>query len=122
MTASPETRYARNGTVHLAYQVLGSGPPNLLVVQSGPNSHVDYMWTEPSLARFLRRLASFTRLIMYDNRGVGLSDPVPGPAVASPAGAARAYPEGIKPREASPARDSDGRGILPRRPVTLRVL
>jgi pimeloyl-ACP methyl ester carboxylesterase/class 3 adenylate cyclase len=81
MNTQPETRYARNGSIHLAYQVLGSGPPNLLVVQSGPNSHVDYMWAEPSLARFLRRLASFSRLIMYDNRGVGLSDPVPGTAV-----------------------------------------
>ncbi|MBV9096184.1 MAG: adenylate/guanylate cyclase domain-containing protein [Streptosporangiaceae bacterium] len=81
MKTQPDTRYARNGSIHLAYQMLGSGPPNLLVVQSGPNSHVDYMWTEPSLARFLRRLASFTRLIMYDNRGVGLSDPVPGTAV-----------------------------------------
>jgi len=49
MTAPPETRYARNGTIHLAYQVLGSGPPNLLVVQSGPNSHVDWNWMEPSL-------------------------------------------------------------------------
>jgi pimeloyl-ACP methyl ester carboxylesterase len=76
----PETRYARNGAIHLAYQVLGSGPPNLLVVQSGPNTHVDHVWTEPSLARFMRRLASFSRLIMYDNRGVGLSDPVPGSA------------------------------------------
>ena len=81
MTTPPETRYARNGAIHLAYQVLGTGPPNLLIVQSGPNSHIDYMWAEPSLARYLRRLASFTRLIMYDNRGVGLSDPVPGPAV-----------------------------------------
>ena len=80
MTAPPETRYARNWTIHLAYQVLGSGPPNLLVVQSGPNSHVDWNWMEPSLARFIRRLASFSRVIMYDNRGVGLSDPVPGGA------------------------------------------
>ena len=79
--APPETRYARNGLIHLAYQVLGSGPPDLLVVNSGPNSHVDYMWAEPSVARFLRRLASFTRLIIYDSRGVGLSDPVPGSAV-----------------------------------------
>lgn len=78
MFTQPETCYARNGTIHLAYQVLGSGPPNLLVVQSGPNTHVDYMWAEPSAARFLRRLASFSRLIMYDNRGAGLSDPVPG--------------------------------------------
>jgi len=76
----PETRYARNGAIHLAYQVLGGGPPNLLVVNSGPNTHVDYMWMEPSLARFIRRLASFSRLIVYDNRGVGLSDPVPGSA------------------------------------------
>jgi pimeloyl-ACP methyl ester carboxylesterase/class 3 adenylate cyclase len=76
----PETRYARNGATHLAYQVLGSGPPNLLVVGPGPNAHVDYAWMEPSLARFLRRLASFSRLIVYDNRGVGLSDPVPGGA------------------------------------------
>jgi pimeloyl-ACP methyl ester carboxylesterase len=76
----PETRYARNGAIHLAYQVLGSGPPDLLVVQSGPNSHVDHSWMEPSLARFIRRLASFSRLILYDNRGVGLSDPVPGSA------------------------------------------
>ena len=80
MTTPPETRYARNGAVHLAYQVLGGGPPNLLVVQSGPNSHVDHNWMEPSLARFIRRLASFSRTILYDNRGVGLSDPVPGGA------------------------------------------
>jgi class 3 adenylate cyclase len=76
----PETRYARNGAIHLAYQVLGSGPPDLLVVGPGPGGHVDYAWMEPSLARFLRRLASFSRLIMYDTRGAGLSDPVPGGA------------------------------------------
>jgi class 3 adenylate cyclase/pimeloyl-ACP methyl ester carboxylesterase len=76
----PETRYARNGAIHLAYQVLGTGARNLLVVQSGPNSHVDCNWMEPSLARFIRRLASFSRLILYDNRGVGLSDPIPGSA------------------------------------------
>jgi class 3 adenylate cyclase len=81
VNAPPETRYARNGPIHLACQVLGSGPPNLLVVQSGPNSHVDYVWAEPSAARFLRRLASFSRLVIYDSRGVGLSDPVPGTAV-----------------------------------------
>ena len=80
VSVPPETRYARNGAIHLAYQVLGSGPPDLLVVQSGPNSHVDWNWMEPSLARFIRRLASFSRLILYDNRGVGLSDPVPGSA------------------------------------------
>jgi len=50
------------------------------VVQSGPNAHVDHNWIEPSLVRFIRRLASFSRVIMYDNRGFGLSDPVPGSA------------------------------------------
>jgi len=62
MNTQPETRYARNGPMHLAYQVLGSGPPNLVVVQSEPNSHVDHNWTESSLARFIRPLASFSRL------------------------------------------------------------
>ena len=78
MIFPPETRYARNGPVHLAYQVLGEGPVNLVGVSSGPASHVDFMWAEPSAARWLRRLASFSRLIIYDNRGAGLSDPVPG--------------------------------------------
>ena len=78
MIFPPETRYARNGPVHLAYQVLGEGPVNLVGVSSGPASHVDFMWMEPSAARWLRRLASFSRLVAYDNRGVGLSDPVPG--------------------------------------------
>ena len=80
MSVPPETRYARNGAIHLAYQVLGSGPPDLLMVGPGPNAHVDYAWMEPSLARFMRRLASFSRLVTYDNRGVGLSDPIPGSA------------------------------------------
>jgi pimeloyl-ACP methyl ester carboxylesterase len=80
MFTQPETRYARNGTIHLAYQVLGEGPVNLVGVGSGPASHVDFMWMEPSAARWLRRLASFSRLVIYDNRGVGLSDPVPGGA------------------------------------------
>ncbi|MBV9093639.1 MAG: alpha/beta fold hydrolase [Streptosporangiaceae bacterium] len=80
MIDPPQTRYARNGGIHLAYQVLGNRPVNLAVVPSGPASHVDFMWLEPSAARCLRRLASFSRLVVYDNRGVGLSDPVPGGA------------------------------------------
>lgn len=81
LIANPDTRYARSGDIHLAYQVLGEGPPNLLTVSSGPGSHVDHQWAEPSSARWLRRLASFSRFITYDNRGVGLSDPVPSTAV-----------------------------------------
>ena len=67
--------------MHLAYQVLGTGPPNLVVVSSGPGSHMDHQWTEPHAARWLRHVGSFSRLVMYDNRGVGLSDPVPVDAV-----------------------------------------
>ena len=81
MTSIPPTQYARNGSMHLAYQVLGEGPPNLVVVSSGPGSHMDHQWQEPHAARWLRRTASFCRLVMYDNRGVGLSDPVPSDAV-----------------------------------------
>lgn len=72
----PTTRYARNGDIHLAYQVAGTGPHDLIVVQTGPSSHIDHQWEEPAAAGTLRRLASFSRLIMFDNRGVGMSDPV----------------------------------------------
>lgn len=80
-TSIPPTQYARSGSIHLAYQVLGTGPPNLVVVSSGPGSHMDHQWREPHAVRWLRRTASFSRLVMYDNRGVGLSDPVPIDAV-----------------------------------------
>lgn len=72
----PETRYARSGEVNIAYQVIGSGPVDLVFVM-GWVSHLEYFWTEPSFARFLRRLASFSRLILFDKRGTGLSDRVP---------------------------------------------
>jgi class 3 adenylate cyclase/alpha-beta hydrolase superfamily lysophospholipase len=70
----PETRYAKSGGVHIAYQVVGAGPDLILV--PGWISHVEMMWEEPALARYLERLASFSRLIMIDKRGTGLSDPV----------------------------------------------
>ncbi len=72
----PEVRYARSGDVAIAYQVLGEGPVDLVFVM-GWVSHLDYFWEEPSFARFLRRLASFSRLILFDKRGTGLSDRVP---------------------------------------------
>lgn len=72
----PETRYARNGGVNIAYQVLGDGPIDLVFVM-GWVSHLEYFWAEPSFARFLRRLSSFSRLILFDKRGTGLSDRVP---------------------------------------------
>lgn len=69
----PETRYARNGTVSIAFQVVGTGPVDLVVVP-GWLSHLDLQWHEPSYASFLRSLAAFTRLIVLDKRGTGLSD------------------------------------------------
>ena len=72
---APETRYARSGDVNIAYQVVGDGPFDLVFVM-GWVSHLEYFWTEPTFARFLRRLASFSRLILFDKRGTGLSDRV----------------------------------------------
>jgi class 3 adenylate cyclase len=76
MPSTPETRYAKSGDLHLAYQVVGDGPFDLLHIP-GFVSNVEGMWDEPLLARFLRRLASFSRLILFDKRGTGLSDRVP---------------------------------------------
>src|SRR5918999_640019 len=73
--AAPETRYARSGDVNIAYQVVGEGPFDLVYVP-GWISNVELMWEEPAHARLLRRLASFSRLILFDKRGTGLSDPV----------------------------------------------
>ncbi|MDP1570475.1 MAG: alpha/beta fold hydrolase [Vicinamibacterales bacterium] len=71
----PATHYARSGDVNIAYQVVGDGPIDLVFVM-GWVSHLDYFWAEPSFAAFLTRLASFSRLILFDKRGTGLSDPV----------------------------------------------
>jgi class 3 adenylate cyclase len=71
-----ETRYARSGEVSIAYQVVGEGPFDLVYVP-GWVSNIDLMWDEPGYAAFLERLASFSRLIIFDKRGTGLSDPVP---------------------------------------------
>ena len=73
----PETRYARTADgVHIAYQVLGNGPVDFVYV--GPwFTHVEYRWELPRYARFLRKIASFSRLILFDRRGMGMSDSVP---------------------------------------------
>lgn len=73
--AAPPIHYARSGDVNIAYQVVGDGPIDLVFVM-GWVSHLEYFWREPSFARFLRRLASFSRLILFDKRGTGLSDRV----------------------------------------------
>ncbi len=74
--AATETRYARSEGVNIAYQVVGEGPFDLVYVP-GWISNVELMWEEPAHARLLRRLASFSRLILFDKPGTGMSDPVP---------------------------------------------
>src|SRR5207237_327269 len=76
VAATPQTRYARSGDLYIAYQVVGDGPQDLVFVH-GWISHIEHVWEEPSLARFFGRLGSFTRLILLDKRGTGMSDPVP---------------------------------------------
>jgi class 3 adenylate cyclase len=71
----PETRYAKSGDLHIAYQVVAEGPP--LVVSDQWFGNVDAQWDFPPMERFLRSLASFSRLVLFDKRGTGLSDPVP---------------------------------------------
>jgi class 3 adenylate cyclase len=73
----PETKFTQSGDVSIAYQVMGEGPLDLLIVP-GFISHLEAAWENPAYARFLERLASFSRLIQFDKRGTGLSDRVTG--------------------------------------------
>ena len=73
----PETRFTQSGEVTIAYQVIGSGPMDL-VLTPGFVSHVEHAWEDPSYTRFLTQLASFSRVIMFDKRGTGLSDRIGG--------------------------------------------
>jgi pimeloyl-ACP methyl ester carboxylesterase len=74
--ARPETRYTKSGDLNIAYQVAGDGPLDLIYVP-GWISNVELNWEEPAHAHVLERLAGFARLILFDKRGTGLSDPVP---------------------------------------------
>lgn len=76
MGPQPTTRYARSGDVHIAYQATGEGPLDLLLVPDGMIP-VEAMLEEPSFDGFIRRLNRFSRVIRFDRRGMGLSDPVP---------------------------------------------
>lgn len=71
----PETKYARSGDVNIAYQAVGDGPRDLVLVP-GWVSNIEVFWEEPHAARFFERLSSFSRLILFDKRGTGLSDRV----------------------------------------------
>jgi len=77
MPISARTQYAKSRDVHIAYQVTGSGPLDVVFVP-GFVSHLEYQWEHPWSARFFERLGSFSRLIRFDKRGTGLSDRVGG--------------------------------------------
>jgi class 3 adenylate cyclase len=74
----PETSYARSGDLYIGYQVVGEGPP--LVVSDQWFGNLDAQWDFPPMRGFLERFTSFARLVLFDKRGTGLSDPVPGQA------------------------------------------
>jgi class 3 adenylate cyclase len=71
----PRTHYARNGDVSIAYQVVGDGPVDMLC-SLGFVSHLEHLWDEPGLMRYLTAMSRFCRLILFDRRGTGLSDPI----------------------------------------------
>ena len=73
---TPEVHYAKLGEAHIAYQVFGSGDLDLVYVPEFWHS-IEAQWEEPRFAAFLRRLGSFSRVIWLDQRGSGLSDPLP---------------------------------------------
>ena len=73
----PQTHYAKGPEGNVAYQVVGDGPIDLVVVP-GWFSHVDLQWDDPLWRTYIGELASFARVILYDKRGTGLSDPVDG--------------------------------------------
>ena len=73
--SSPPTRYAKSGEVSIAYQVVGDGPIDVVLVP-GFVTQVELLWELPPVARYFQRIASFSRLLLFDKRGTGLSDPV----------------------------------------------
>jgi pimeloyl-ACP methyl ester carboxylesterase len=75
MSATPPTHYARSGDLSIAYQVVGDGPADVVLVL-GFTTHLELQWESPAFARFFDRIGSFARLILFDKRGSGLSDPV----------------------------------------------
>src|SRR4051794_18763455 len=72
----PPTQYAKSGDVSIAYQVVGDGPVDL-VLALGFATHLELQWESPQFARLFERISSFARLVVFDKRGTGLSDPVP---------------------------------------------
>src|SRR5919201_201286 len=74
--ATPETRFAKAGDLSIAYQAVGRGDVDVILVPQWL-SNIEQYWEHPAAAYFMRRIASFSRLILFDKRGTGLSDPIP---------------------------------------------
>ena len=77
----PPVQYAKSGDLFVAYQVSGDGPVDM-IWSPGATSHIELMWENPYAARFIERVSGFCRLIRFDKRGTGMSDPTP--AAATP--------------------------------------
>ena len=108
MSGRPKTRYAKSGEVNIAYQIVGEGPRDLVFVP-GWVSNIEVFWEEPSVVRFLERLASFARLILFDKRGTGLSDRVADmPALEVRMDDVRAVMDAVGSREAAVFGYSEG--------------
>ena len=71
----PSTQYAKSGDVHIAYQVFGDGPLNIIFAPPA-FCNVEHWWDHPDATRWLLRMASYARVVMFDKRGTGMSDPV----------------------------------------------
>ena len=103
----PITHYAKSGDIHIAYQVFGEGPD--LVMAPGFVSHIENYWDDPSFARWLNRLGSFCRVVLFDKRGTGLSDRVPNlPAMDERMDDVRAVMDAVKIERAAQFGISEG--------------
>jgi class 3 adenylate cyclase len=108
MISMPKTQYARAGDVSIAYQVVGDGPVDVIVIP-GFVSHVELIWDIPPAVRVIERMASFARLILFDKRGGGLSDPVSGaPTLEERMDDVRAVLEAVGSRQAVVLGSSEG--------------
>jgi class 3 adenylate cyclase len=104
---TPETRYAKSGDVHIAFQVSGDGPIDLVFVP-GFVSHLEADWDSPARTRLLQRLSSFCRLIRFDKRGTGLSDRVKIPTLEQRMDDVRAVMDAVGSQKAALFGLSDG--------------
>jgi pimeloyl-ACP methyl ester carboxylesterase/DNA-binding CsgD family transcriptional regulator len=105
---APATLYARSGALHIAYQVVGDGPRDLIYVPSA-FGHVEIFWESPEVEHFLRGLASFSRMIIFDKRGTGMSDrPSSAPTLAERADDIRAVMDAVGSTQAALFGMSDG--------------